>query len=72
MRVATTTDPTELLLYRIRGEFLEMPGLRLTLEQAARLWHLDAAICAAALMRLVSDRFLTRTRHGAYVRLDQV
>jgi hypothetical protein len=66
-----TTDPGELLLYRIRGEFLEMPGLRLTLEQASRLWHLDAAICASALMRLVADRFLTRTRHGAYVRLDQ-
>lgn len=68
-----TSDPAgELLLYRIRGEFLEMPGLRLTQEQAARLWHMDAAVCAAALMRLVSDRFLTRTRHGAYVRLDQV
>lgn len=66
-----TTDPGDLLLYRIRGEFLEMPGLRLTIEQASRLWHLDAAICASALMRLVADHFLTRTRHGAYVRLDQ-
>jgi hypothetical protein len=71
MRVATRTEPGELLLYRIRGEFIEMPGLRLTLEQAARLWHIDAALCATALMRLVADRFLTRTRHGAYVRLDQ-
>lgn len=71
MRGAPITDSTELLLYRIRGEFLEMPGLRLTLEQAARLWHMDAATCSAALMRLVADRFLTRTRHGAYVRLDQ-
>ena len=69
---ATTPDQSsELLLHRIRGEFREMPGLRLTLEQASRLWHLDAAICAAVLMRLVSDRFLMRTRHGAYVRLDQ-
>ena len=64
-------EPSELLLYRIRGEFLESPGMRLTLEQAARLWHMDAATCATALMRLVADRFLTRTRHGAYVRLDQ-
>ena len=72
MTVLASDESTELLLYRIRGEFLEMPGLRLTQEQAARLWHMDAAVCAAALMRLVSDRFLTRTRRGAYVRLDQV
>ena len=64
-------EASEILLYRIRGEFLESPGMRLTLEQAARLWHMDAATCATALMRLVAERFLTRTRHGAYVRLDQ-
>ena len=28
---------------RIRGEFLEMPGLRLTLDQARRLWRLEDA-----------------------------
>lgn len=71
MRLAIPDDASELLLYRVRGEYLEMPGLRLTLEQAARLWHMDAAICAAVLMRLVADRFLMRTRNGAYVRLDQ-
>jgi hypothetical protein len=64
-------DAADLLLYRIRGEFLESPGLRLTLDQAARLWHMDAATCASALMQLVADRFLTRNRNGAYVRLDQ-
>jgi hypothetical protein len=48
-----------------------MPGLRLTLAQASRLWHMDVAVCASVLMRLVSDRFLTCTRQGAYVRLDQ-
>lgn len=72
MQSVISDQATELLLYRIRGEFLEMPGLRLTQEQAARLWNMDAAVCAAALMRLVADRFLTRTRHGAYVRLDLV
>lgn len=61
----------ELLLYRIRGEFREMPGLRLTLEQAARLWHMDTGLCALALARLVADRFLTRTRTGAYALMDQ-
>jgi DNA-binding GntR family transcriptional regulator len=48
-----------------------MPGLRLTIEQAARLWHVDAATCAEALMRLVGEHFLLRTRSGAYVRADQ-
>ena len=72
MQIVSSDQATELLLYRIRGEFLEMPGLRLTQEQAARLWNMDAAVCAAALMRLVADRFLMRTRHGAYVRMDQV
>ena len=71
MHQTTGPDTADLLLYRIRGEFLESPGLRLTLDQAARLWHMDAATCASALMQLVADRFLTRNRHGAYVRLDQ-
>jgi hypothetical protein len=71
MHAATSDDSADLLLYRIRGEFLEMPGLRLTLAQAARLWQMDAATCAALLMRLVSDRFLVQTRRGAYMRLDQ-
>lgn len=71
MRVGSTQQSSELLLYRVRGEYSEMPGLRLTLEQAARLWHMDTAICAAVLLQLVAERFLTCTRHGAYVRLDQ-
>lgn len=66
------TETTTLMLHRIRGEFLEMPGLRLTLEQAARLWHVDAAVCAAVLGRLVGDHFLMRTRTGAYVRADHL
>ncbi len=59
-----------LMLYRVRGEFIEMPGLRLTIEQAARLWHVDAATCADVLARLVGEQFLMRTRNGAYVRAD--
>ncbi len=70
--LAVADDMTTLMLYRIRGEFLEMPGLHLTLEQAARLWHIDAATCTAALGRLVAERFLVRTRTGAYKRAEQV
>ena len=36
---------TDDVLRRVQGEFLEMPGLRLTEPQARRLWGLDAASC---------------------------
>ena len=53
---------------RIRGEFLEMPGLRLTPQQASRLWALDPATSEHVLERLTSTGFLSRTREGAYLR----
>jgi Fic family protein len=72
MLMTADAETTALMMWRIRGEFLEMPGLRLTSEQAARLWHVDAATCTAVLSRLVAERFLTRTRTGAYVRAGAV
>ncbi len=59
---------TDALLMRIRGDFLEMPCLRLTLRQAMRLWALDAVSCDVALRTLIEDGFLRRTRQGAFVR----
>jgi hypothetical protein len=61
---------TEDILRRVQGEFLEMPGLRLTEAQARRLWGLDAASCAALLGALVDARFLFRTRDGAFMRIE--
>lgn len=58
------------ILCRVQGEYLEMPGLRLTEAQARRLWGLDAASCAALLGALVDARFLFRTRDGAFMRFD--
>jgi hypothetical protein len=55
---------------RIRGEFLEMPGLRLTAQQARRLWRLDETACDAVLGALVDARFLARTRDGAFIHPD--
>ena len=55
---------------RVRGEFLEMPGLRLTPQQARRLWRLDESSCNAVLGALVDARFLAKTRDGAFVRQD--
>ena len=59
------------VLRRVQGEFLEMPGLRLTEAQARRLWGLDAASCAALLRALVDAKFLFRTRDGAFMRVEQ-
>ena len=53
---------------RIRGEFLEMPGLRLTPQQASRLWAVDRATSEVVLDSLASTGFLSRTREGAYLR----
>ena len=57
----------ELILHRIRTEYREMPGLRLTKPQVRRLWQLDATTCDTTLARLLDEHFLTRTRDGSYV-----
>ena len=62
---------TEDVLRRVQGEFLEMPGLRLTEAQARRLWGLDAASCGLLLSVLVDAKFLFRTRDGAFMRFEQ-
>jgi hypothetical protein len=56
----------DLLLARIRGEYSEMPGLRLTARQACRLWHLDEATCVVVLEELVGERFLYRQYDDTY------
>jgi hypothetical protein len=60
----------EEVLRRVQGEFLEMPGLRLTHAQARRLWGLDTESCDALLLALVDSKFLFRTRDGAFMRVD--
>ena len=47
-----------------------MPGLRLTITQARRLWGLEAASCEVLLGALVETKFLFRTRDGAFMRAD--
>jgi hypothetical protein len=58
------------MLQRIQGEFVEMPGLRLTAAQAQRLWGLDREICHALLGALVDAKFLSQTKDGAFVRTE--
>ena len=52
---------------RVRAEFLEMPGLCLTIEQAERLWDLEPRTCEALLKSLIDSRFLCRTHRGLFV-----
>ena len=59
------------LTTRIRGEFNEMPGLKLTMAQACRLWHTDEDAVAQALDALVAEGFVTRTASGAYMALPR-
>jgi hypothetical protein len=60
----------ENMLLRVQGEFLEMPGLRVTEVQARRLWGLEADFCGALLQELVRAKFLFRTRDGAFMRME--
>src|ERR1700686_5819707 len=59
----------EQILSRIRSEYLEMPGLKLTCAQAQRLWAMDQQTCAEVLDSLTEDRFLRRRDDGTYARL---
>jgi hypothetical protein len=65
---STTITPD--VLSRIRGEYTEMPGLRLTHQQAQRLWTLDSATCLCVLDRLIEAGFLRRTDAGQYTRVS--
>lgn len=54
-------------LQRIEVEYREMPGLSLTLPQAARLWGLDRSTCEIVLTKLIERRVLKRTLNGTYL-----
>ena len=53
---------------RIRAEYVEMPGMRLTLRQVQRLSGVDVTICQAVLEDLVRAGFLRTGIDGAYLR----
>jgi hypothetical protein len=63
---AATTINT--LVERIRAEYIEQPGLRLTEAQASRLWRLDEPTTRHALTELTGDAFLQRSEDGRYAR----
>ena len=60
----------EVVLRRVRAEFVEMPGLRLTPAQATRLWGLEQGACQAVIDALVHSSFLRWTTSGAVTRAE--
>ena len=66
LNATTTIDWAQL----VRAEYLEVPGLELTRDQAQRLWGLERAACDALLAALVDSHFLRRTRDNRYLRAD--
>lgn len=66
-----SSSSDERLLRRVTGEYLEMPGLRLTRQQAQRLWGLDDETCLRLLDALVDLKFLIRHADGQYARLTE-
>jgi hypothetical protein len=52
----------------IRGEFNEMPGMRLTMAQAGRLWGLTPAVAQAVIRSLVFRGVLSFDERGRVCR----
>ena len=55
---------------RVREEFREMPGLRLTPAHATRLWVLKHDTCRAVIDLLVAAAFLRWTPGGLVTRIE--
>ena len=58
----------EQAISRIAVEYIEMPDLKLTLDQARRLLQIPEPVCRGALASLVARGFLVQTRTGAFLR----
>jgi DNA-binding GntR family transcriptional regulator len=55
----------EALADRIRAEYSEVPGMRLTVVQAARFWGIGMTVCERALYELEHVGFLDRYQNGS-------
>jgi hypothetical protein len=49
---------------RVRVEYEEMPGLVLTIPQAARLWHLEKSVVENVMASLVAAEYLRQSPSG--------
>ena len=60
--------PYRQALDRIRSEYLEMPGMRLTTTQVQRLSGVEISVCRLVLEELVHTHFLYVADDGSYSR----
>ena len=70
-RVNVNTFLDRRVLERLRGEFLEMPGLKLRVDQVQRLCGIEQTMCKLVLDALVKVDFLSLRSDGTYVRLAE-
>jgi hypothetical protein len=63
-----TRNEAEALVMRIQDEFLETPGLQLTIPQAGQHFGLDGVVCEPVLRVLADARVLAVTPEGAFTR----
>ena len=61
MITSPRSAPLAALLQRVREQYREMPGLKLTKPQAMRLFGVAPSVCAAMLRALVMENFLSRS-----------
>lgn len=61
-----TTSQEDFLLRRARGEYRDMPGMRLTIDQATRLWSVDRQLCQSVMTTLVASHHLEVDENGRY------
>jgi hypothetical protein len=59
------------VLDRLRAEYLEMPGMKLTTGQVQRLCGIEPTMCTVVLDWLVQAKFLCLNSDGTYVRLTE-
>lgn len=58
------------VIERVLGEYREMPGLALTIEQARRLWGCDAVTCQRIVDVLVERHVLRWSRDRRLIRAE--
>jgi hypothetical protein len=59
------------VLERIRAEYLEMPDMKLRVEQVQRLCGVEPTMCTLVLDALVRANFLCLKSDGTYMRLTE-
>jgi hypothetical protein len=63
---AAASEAMSPLALRVHGEYREMPGLRLTVRQAARLFSVGLDVADAVLDELHRAAILARSDEGAF------